>query len=557
MEMALLEWIEEYTQTRLNLMKEARHTERPPAKEVINQIIELLPEERTRKARQAAMTNLEKIIDIAGPDALIENGAVAVVEPVDGKWNFEVTEFPVTFGFWQSRNGLKVLHHDTPPWGLLKWSLDAPHLSAVNEKTDEEWDHPFPDLEPETIEEGWQIAQAIWNSIPDPKPPHVLAPLLDFILIDRMCRNQTPERVSARVSVNSENQYSRLSNVGHTVALGRWKETPCGSATVIEVDGEPVASRAVYTPIQQVSIHRSGQHMYLPLPGPTDAIDLRLQLLELQARTGIDRRDPLQHDTATVLALASAIVQPLTTEIDRLAQWMAGQGRLPRGEEALRWRERAWEALDWIRMWMPTPDGDRLPIVRVDTGGNLPAGVVTIWPYDWDKRGGQWSLTGALIHQRARLKAYRGGALAQVALGIEGFLGTSRAYSGKDKTPHLLLPVGPGKAGPWSEWMPYPHLFARSGLYYDWGSRPGRKAASEQWSRMTDKALKPYEVGRDGQEAEAGDTFEIEIEERKHGDSVGRIRVRASARLLEARTLLKGGADKGLGDRPLLDIIDL
>ena len=72
---------------------------------------------------------------------------------------------------------------------------------------------------------------------------------------------------------------------------------------------------------------------------------------------------------------------------------------------------------------------------------------------------------------------------------------------------------------------------------------------------MTDKALKPYEVGRDG--PEAGDTFEIKIEKRKHGDSVGRIRVRASDRLLDARTLLKSGADKGLGDRPLLDTIDL
>lgn len=74
---------------------------------------------------------------------------------------------------------------------------------------------------------------------------------------------------------------------------------------------------------------------------------------------------------------------------------------------------------------------------------------------------------------------------------------------------------------------------------------------------MTDKALKLYEVGRDDQEAEARSAFEIKIEERKHGDSMGRIRVRASARLLEARTLFKGEADKGLGDRPLLDIIDL
>ena len=415
-------------------------------------------------------------------------------------------------------------------------------------------------------EEGpdWLLVHAAvmlaWKTAPaETRGKHPFAPRVERRMADVLANRRTPENTVARVSV--QHSYGRMPADGHTVTLARWDELQA-TAAVIEVDGVAVATQAAYAPVTQKAAGPPGRQLSLPLPGLKSAADLRLQLIELLTVAGYSRQQPLPVDVATVLSLASAISGAMTIEVDRLAQWMVGLDHPPAdSRQAGQWRQRAWDALNWCNLRLQTPAGHYLPIVRVDTGGNLREGLVTLWPYDWSRRRGQWILSGHLTHQVQRIRSYRGGALAQLTMASEDVLRSSGPYSGQDRRPRLLVSDKRAGPGPWSQWMPYPQLFARAGLYYDWSTRKGRGQAKDLFGRLADALQQGgYIVPLDAQsrQAEAGDTVEFQIMPARGGrGQIQKIRLRASERLMEAYRKMKRSAGTGLGDRPLTDVVKI
>ena len=413
-------------------------------------------------------------------------------------------------------------------------------------------------------EPDWLLVHAAvmlaWKAAPaERRGKHPFAPRVERRMAADLANKQAPENTNARVSV--QHSYGRMPADGHTIALARWEELRA-TAAVIEVDGAAVATQAAYAPVTQKAARPPSQQMDLPLPGLKGAADLRLQLIELLTVAGYNRQQPLPVDVATVLSLASALSGAMTIEVDRLAQWMVGLDHPPAdSRQAGQWRQRAWDALNWCNLRLQTPAGHYLPLVRVDTGGNLPEGLVTLWPYDWSRRRGQWMLSGHLTHQVQRIKSYRGGALAQLTMGSEDVLRSSNRYSGSDVRPRLLVSDKPAGPGPWSQWMPYPQLFARAGLYYDWSTRKGRGQAKDLFGRLADALQQGgYVVPSDAQsrQAEAGDTVEFQIMPARGGrGQIQKIRLRASDRLMEAYRLMARGAGTGLGDRPLTEVMKI
>lgn len=398
---------------------------------------------------------------------------------------------------------------------------------------------------------SFRVTHVIWESIPNEKRTdaglkHPLAPLIEGYL------NPPIDPDKAKVLVTAKHSLARIPNRTQTVALATWEKLPC--VVIVEVDGEPMASKLCFAPRRPIGPPGQSQ---LRLPGLQSAIDLRLALLrDIDRERENDRRNPIRSDTWQTLAIGSAITTRMTLHVDQLGALIAGRLKVPtRNTEKKTLRARAWAVVGWVTLSMPTPRGHWLPILAIDYGRDLPEGHLRIWPYNWEEQGHGYRLTGTLTKQKIRAE-YKGGSLTQLAAGIEDYLGASGQMSTRDRTPRLLVPTKPGGPGTVSEFITYPQLLAQSGFFFDWRDPKQRNAAKSLWRRLQ-HALKERGYVLDSPEnvraeARAGDTFEIvEIVTGTPRGGFGGLRIRASARMIEAHSLLRRGNDHGLGLRSL------
>lgn len=390
----------------------------------------------------------------------------------------------------------------------------------------------------------------VWESLPDQQREghgdlkHPLSALIEAWLLRQKAHQELPENAK----LLTVKEMARVPNQVKTAALASWEKMP--DAAVVEVDGVPVSSPFHYRPRRANSTRESTE--FLKLPGTAMAMDLRLALLrDIEENADIDRRNPLPGDTLYLFTLASALTGPITLSADRLGAMIAGRfstaGATPK-KKAL-WRERAWAAIKWASMDIRMPSGHWMPILRIDRGGDLPEGIIRIWPYAW-LNGKGYRLTGALTGQVNR--SDRSGSFSRLIAGIEDYLAAS---SPTGKTPRLLKSEHSGGPGIASEFIPYPILLARSGFHFDLTDKQSYNATAQLWKRLTTQIeSKGYLLPSPTGEAEAGDTVEV-VKIRKGGrGGVGGLIVRASARYIEAHEIIRRKRGNVLDAVPLPDL---
>ena len=266
------------------------------------------------------------------------------------------------------------------------------------------------------------LMHALWEAIPNAQLAgvrHPFAPLIEAWLLRQYEIKQRPENAKA-LTING---LARTPNHMKTAALAQWETMP--DAMIIKIDGEPVSSPYPHRPKRPVNSNPDS--LPLHIPGTREAMDLRLAVLrDIEQHAHIDRRNPLPGDTHHVLTLGAALTAPMTLPVDDLGAMIAGYlsaaGATPKTR--LRWRERAWNASSWASMDIQLPSGHWMPLLRIDRGGDLPEGMIRIWPYDWPKGPASgYRLTGALTGQITR--SDKKGSFPRLIAGIEDFIGAS------------------------------------------------------------------------------------------------------------------------------------
>lgn len=379
---------------------------------------------------------------------------------------------------------------------------------------------------------------------------HPVAPLIEGWLREQQRKAETPER--ARVLTAGRGNIARIPNSAKTAALATWEQRD--EVMIVEVDGEPFATSLQYIP-RRAQGQKDGAAL-LPLPGTGTAPDLRLWLLQkIEESAGIDRRNPLPADTLYLLALGSALLSSIRLHVDQLGAFMAGRfdtaGIGTRQKD--RWRARAWAAGHWARLLIKTPAGHYLPLLPIDVGGDLPEGWLRIWPYQWKQNGKGYRQTGVLTMQATR--ADKRGSFPRLAAGIEDYLAGAGSI-GRDRRSRLLISERKGGPGLVSDFIPYPVLLARAGFYFELNDKKSYNATAALWhSLAAELERRGYLLPSLRSEAAAGDTFEIvEIVKGNRGGPGG-VRVRASARLIEAQAqAAKRRGNRGLDAIPLRDL---
>ena len=423
-------------------------------------------------------------------------------------------------------------------------------LHRAAEKPEQTTNRQFTPFTEKRWEHHLDALHAIWETLPDQQREghgnlkHPLSALIEAWLLRQKAHQELPENAK----LLTVKEMARVPNQVKTAALASWEKMP--DAAVVEVDGVPVSSPFHYRPRRANSTRESTE--FLKLPGTAMAMDLRLALLrDIEENADIDRRNPLPGDTLYLFTLASALTGPITLSADRLGAMIAGRfstaGATPK-KKAL-WRERAWAAIKWASMDIRMPSGHWMPILRIDRGGDLPEGIIRIWPYAW-LNGKGYRLTGALTGQVNR--SDRSGSFSRLIAGIEDYLAAS---SPTGKTPRLLKSEHSGGPGIASEFIPYPILLARSGFHFDLTDKQSYNATAQLWKRLTTQIeSKGYLLPSPTGEAEAGDTVEV-VKIRKGGrGGVGGLIVRASARYIEAHEIIRRKRGNVLDAVPLPDL---
>ena len=388
----------------------------------------------------------------------------------------------------------------------------------------------------------------LWHCMPaetTDRLMHPVAVLIEGWLMQQKAIQEHPKNAK----ILTTKGMARVPNHAKTAALAQWEKLT--DAVVVEVDGEPISSPYHYRP-RHASRSRNTNEI-LKLPGTKAAMDLRLaRLRDIEEHAHIDRRSPLPGDTLYLFSLGGALTVPITLHVDDLGAMLAGiflaAGATPK--QKANWRARAWSAITWASMDIKMPSGHWMPLLRIDRGGDLPEGVVRIWPYSWPKgTASGYRLTGTLTGQIPR--SDRSGSFARLIAGIEDYIAASTPTH---RIPRLLKPERPGGAGPVSEFIPYPVLLARSGFYFDLTDKRSYDATRQLWQRLKGQIeSKGYLLPSPRAEAEAGDTVEIvSIKKGKPTNGgMGGLIVRASARYIEAHEVIRRKRGKALDAVPL------
>lgn len=408
------------------------------------------------------------------------------------------------------------------------WNVVMGHAVRVSESHEDEWNTL---LGREHVH-LW-ASHILWQTIPiKAQPAHPLVPLVKGWQGWRM---RQPDR--ARVTVTSTGHMTRRPMVTSHVRMLSWQ------VDAVAVDGEPMMTRlpdpAAAFPlksgrgarVRRWVQYKPGEQGTLPLHGLGDLpVDARLVAL-----SGLD--GVLCGDMLALLTLSETLDHPI--EIDErtgaslLARNTTGGFRSPKVSDVRRFWDAArdlygtllrdpssgrWVNLAYVE---PVPDSNR----------------ILIGPPAWRRfgNGARWVLTAEGGRAgRTRIVVGKKGAGGRLITGIEYAL-AARYTGGRGVAPDLSPANGKAGPGP-TVTMPLPVVATLMGEVDPTHDR----AALMRVNRAVDAAMPMYQTGiRRGDSAPAGDS--VEIIERVRGSRARRaaLKVRASARFVEAARLAK------------------
>ena len=387
-----------------------------------------------------------------------------------------------------------------------------------------------------------EAVHAAWLSIPEEdQPRHPLAPLVR----EWLNRPRAPARSTVTVTGGESVAMTRRLAVASHVRMTRW------AVDTVAVDGGgPMVARlpdpaAVFDPrgerterTRQWTKYRPGEQGRLAFRGlGSHLLPVNIRLAAL---AGLDT--VLAGDMLMLWTVADALDHPMgldeQTGARLLARTRSGDFRRPQPSDIRRF----WDAtgtLHGLKMFDPAGTGRWAEVAHV---GFLGEDVVTIGPPSW-RRFGKGEKRYILTAEggragRHRIAVGKQGAHGRLITGIEYALGSR--YLGKPGVAPDLRPAhGKGGPGPVLT-LPLPVVAALMGE----DDPTENEAARKRLNRAIETARPQYESGPGRHDtAPAGDS--VEIIERIRGSRAhpAALRVRASARFVEAarRAQLAGG----------------
>ncbi len=388
-----------------------------------------------------------------------------------------------------------------------------------------------------------QDAHRAWSALPDPRPRHPLAPVVDA------WQRRAPDLRGAIVTATR----NRDPMTRRPVLVSTTLRTPWIAA--VNVDGEPLTAQvpdpgAVFDawnkPVRRQRYHADPLQRELRLPGvPPAPHDLRLAALAaLDPRHGLidDATPALAGDVLTLLAYSHAIDRPMVlTERDGaalLARTRTGLFRSPQESDVERFRL-ASAYLRSLTVWDPLGTSRWLDLANVSAARDRVDGgwSVEIGPPAWARPiEGKWTLTAeGSTAARLRPTAGEGSMAGRIVTGIEYRLAARhdgrRGSIAPDLRPQNGRAAGPGRqvALSWRD------VLRLAGDYWDPNDQRKDKAALERFNRAVAWLERVgYWASHPRAEAQAGDSVEVLNRTRGSRARPATLIVRATARFVEA-----------------------
>ena len=322
------------------------------------------------------------------------------------------------------------------------------------------------------------------------------------------------------------------------------------------VDGEPLAARIpdfsdVFPPPKPRRRRKFKPNEKLPLkfPGignPYKYGDLRL--LALAQVAAEENSIILAGDVLTLLTLAHAIDRDLKLHERQgaalLSRTRDGGFRRPLPADIKRfWR--AAQELAYLHVTEPWPGGFRwanLASVQGDPRTRSVTIAPPAWLRSWQRKDGRWTLTAEGGNAaKSRIVAGKSGAGGRLITGIEYRL--AARYDGRPGVAPDLRPDWKGGPGPMM-FVPWRTAMHYMGDAWNQTDYKADQAALMRWRRMIEKVLEAgYQIPSLHGQAPAGDSVEVVAIVRASKSQTAGLKVRASARFVEAARLanLKDG----------------
>ena len=316
------------------------------------------------------------------------------------------------------------------------------------------------------------------------------------------------------------------------------------------VDGAPLAARMpdfsdVFPPPKPKRRRKFQLHENLPLNFPGIGNHYKygdLRLLALAQVAEEENSMILSGDLLTLLTLAHAIDRDLKLNERQgaalLARTCDGGFRTPRPTDIKRfWR--AAQELAYLHMTEPWPGGFRwanLASVQGDPKTQSVTIAPPAWLRRWQREGGRWTLTAEGGHAaRGRIVAGKSGAAGRLITGLEYRL--AARFDGRPGIAPDLRPDWKGGAGP-MVFFPWRTAMHYMGDIWDQTDHNTDQAALMRWRRRLEKVLKAgYQIPSPHGQAPAGDSIEVVAIARPSRSQPAGLKVRASARFVEAARL--------------------
>ena len=409
-----------------------------------------------------------------------------------------------------------------------------------------------------------------WRSMPEPRPRHPVAPLVDA------WQRRAPDVGAGTVTVTRNDVagdgMTRRAALVSTLRRVHWHPDEGGAEPLVTgavVDGEPMAAPRPDTadlfPVRKRRPRRRfqpGEQCTLALPVvPPIPHDLRLIALADLAGDPI-----LQGDVLALLGFAWAADRPLVlTEREGAALLARARDGRPRAVQAQHDVPRFWEsayALRALVAWEPGPRGEPgggyrwADLATVEVPAVRPVDRVTIGPPTWARPlAGKWTLTAeASAASVARAVSGQHGLAGRIVTGIEYRLAAGWTGRAGTVAPDLR-PAGRGKAsaGPVVE-LDWRTCLRLSGDWWDEADPAADAAARKRFDRAVAMLRKRgYFVASLRAEAPAGDSVEIVGRIKARRGRAGGLMVRAAARFVEAARLAQLPNGRGFETRLLVD----
>ncbi len=385
-----------------------------------------------------------------------------------------------------------------------------------------------------------------------PRVKHPLAPLVrEWLAKSGNTISRTKVTVTARGGmVRRPKRFSKLLHAP-------WEQASVDAA---RVDGEPIATPVPDVPIpnRKTRLHyRIGEQLEFPgVQGPPPlAPEWRLVTV---GGLGRDGKSALPSDMLTLTAIAQALTgQMELADVDGaalLALTKDGEFRRPRKSDIRRWNEATLALRGTVFM---DPDTHKwLPLAEVTA---LSQSTV-IAPPEWMRgkrllESGGWTLTadGGKASKARRIASADASIAGRLVTAMEYWLAAH--WDGRKGIAASLRPaIGKSGPGPVMD-LPWRELLRLSGFTWDPADPVADKAMQVRYRRAVERMRKAGYIVSAGPlaEAQAGDSVEIIGIQRATRARPAGLRIRASARFVEAANLSVQREGRGFETVPLIE----